>query len=741
MTGAVSGWFETDRVRIGDTVRWRGSLWQVAAFRGEQITLRPTREAEAPVDALWREVEGAPDFAVLGPDAQEVARRRLPPLGELLEAAGPADRKKALWWHEHMTELQTGLRPGCGTPRPGYEAATFEQRCRTKSAELAAAGYHFSWRALDDRRRRWKDADENPLVLLHDGRAARTPDPGGRTDRRVIALMHEVAARHMRESGGRTSRVYEDVETLVRQRYRRELEDPREAERLLLPRSTFYTRMKDLGLTEQLRQTTQRRSRRASKPTAPYEPTVALRPGQLVQIDTTPLKIKMIGDDGVAVSAELTAAIDVASRNCIALMIVPVVTGDGPPGRRIGGRATKAFDLVLLLAQCFAPLPMRPGWDPLTAARASALPYNRLCAADARFAGAVAARPVIHPRTLVIDQGSPYMSDHFKMVCSFLGIGIEYARKNTPTDKPLAEAFFRGFGDTFSQFTKGWTGRSFDQRGYGIERQRLYSINQLQAAAEEWLALDYQQQPHEGLRSPLYPGLVLSPNQMYAHLVAGYGYRPRQLTAEDNRKLLVPAWVTVTDKGVQIANRTYQARDGRLRALEGLDSQIRRKNGRWEARYNPYYPDVAWLYDHRLGGSWIPLEFIYRHLLADCPWTHYHYQDAAEEHALAGGGREDEVAISLAVKQRHRRTRRGPTARQAAEPLLPFRGVIRPETGDGEPVGGVPVTPLDPDTVPAASSLPVPGREVDADRYALPQLAPADLEPDPSGSTEDTPPA
>ncbi|MGW2386045.1 transposase [Streptomyces sp. NPDC001658] len=733
MTGTVSGWFETDRVCLGDLVRWRGGVWEVTAFKGRQITLRPQSGLEAPVDTLWREVESAPDFAVLDNDGQDVARKHLPALGELLEATTPAEREKALWWHEHMKELHTGLRPGCTTARPGYDpdTTTFKQRCQTKSAELAAVGIEFSWRALDDRRRAWKAADENPLVLLYDGRKTRTPDPGGRTDKRVIALMHEVTARHARESGGRVNRVYEDVETLVHQRYRRELKDPREAERLLLPRSTFYTRMQELGLTEQLKKTTRRRSREASKPRRPYTPSVALRPGQLVQIDTSPLKIKVIGDDGRAVSAELTAAIDVASRSCMALMIVPVVTGEGPPGRRIGGRATKAFDLVLLLAQCFAPLPMRPGWDPLTAARDSALPYGQLCAADARFAEAVAARPVIHPRTIVIDQGSPYLSNHFKRVCSFLGISIEYARKDTPTDKPLAEAFFHGFADTFSQFVKGWTGRSFEQRGYGVERQRLFSLNQVQAAAEEWVALDYQQQSHEGLRSPLYPGMVLSPNQMYDRLVASYGYRPRQLTAEDNRKLLVPAWVTVTDKGVQIDNRTYRSLEGPLWDLEGLDSGLAHKNGRWEARYNPYYPDVAWLYDHRLSGRWIPVEFLYRHMLADLPWTHYHWQDAAEEWALGGGSREDEVAITLAVKERHRRTRRGPTARQAAEPRLPFRGVIHPETGDASGSGAAPATPLDPDTVPAAPSLPVPARDLDNGRYTLPTWAPASSEDDP----------
>ncbi|MFF7977298.1 hypothetical protein [Streptomyces sp. NPDC007905] len=100
------------------------------------------------------------------------------------------------------------------------------------------------------------------------------------------------------------------------------------------------------------------------------------------------------------------------------------------------------------------------------------------------------------------------------------------------------------------------------------------------------------------------------------------------------------------------------------------------------------------------------MEFLYRHMLADLPWTAYHWQDAAEEWALGGGSREDEVAITLAVKERHRRTRRGPTS-------------------------GAPATPLDPDTIPAAPSLPVPARDVDNGRYTLPSFAPAHSEDDP----------
>ncbi|MFD8916111.1 hypothetical protein [Streptomyces sp. NPDC059575] len=277
----------------------------------------------------------------------------------------------------------------------------------------------------------------------------------------------------------------------------------------------------------------------------------------MVQIDTSPLKVKALGDNATVISAELTSAIDVATRSNCAVMVVPVVTGEGAPGKRIGGRATRAFDLTLLLAQCFAPLTWRSDWDALALACNSTLPYEELEAADQRFARAVAARPVIHPRTVIIDQGSPYLSQHFEDVCAMLSITIEYARKDTPTDKPLKERFFRSIGSRFSQHVAGWTGTGFAHRGLGIEKGPLYPINVLQDLAEQWVALDYQQTPHKGLRSPFTPGLTLSPNEMYAQLMPLAGYRPRPITAEEAHKLLIPAYVKITDKGIAIENRTY----------------------------------------------------------------------------------------------------------------------------------------------------------------------------------------
>ncbi|MFH9727888.1 transposase [Streptomyces sp. NPDC017254] len=711
--GKLWGWFDSDRVRLGDRVRWQGREFRVITFAGPHVTLQPLPEPAALVEALYGEMAGSADFALLDEAGDVVERTRLPPLGRLLLVVGKEDRKRALMWHRHMKEVETGIRPGRRVPRAGYDpaATTMEQRLKRKAAELDELDISISWRTLDDKRRRWKQADENPLVLIIDGRKGRAPSPGGRTDPRLLEIMQEVTAILARQSGGRIGRAFDLVEERVETRYAKELEDPQEAKRLRLPRSTFYKRMHELGLSAILLGTTRQRASQASKPKKPYTPSYAVRPGQIMQIDTTPLRIKVLGDHGEVVSAEMTILIDVATRSIVALMIVPVVTGEGRPGQRVGGRATRTFDLVLLLAQAYAPMPTLPGWDPLTAASASALPFIKLREADPRFTEAAAARPVIHPRTIIVDQGSQYLSQHFEDVCNFLGITLLYARKEQPDDKPIVERVFSSFADSFSQHVAGWTGRSHAVRGRGIERQPLWTINEVQHMAHEWVALEYQQLPHEGLQHPELPGLTLSPNEMYAATVPGAGYRPRPLSPQDNRKLLLPAWVTVTDKGFDIENRTYQNEAGELRLMAGLHSGLAGpgKGGRWEARFNPYRPDVAWLYDHRGPGRWIKADFIHRRLLTDVHWTVDHWEEATAAVLADGGRKEHQAQVALAVKERRRRTRTAPPRHTRTGPWIPFQG---PELDVDEPAANpyAGIGEIDLDSITPYESLPIPAR-------------------------------
>jgi transposase InsO family protein len=702
---------------IGARVHWQEREWEVVAWQGAQVTLVPQDGGqEVPRAVSYRWLVGAEDFAVLSGGAAPAVPAALG--GERRQAGR---EEEAALWQARMVEIDTGLAPGRSQHARGFgPETTLAQRCAAMSARLAAEGVRCSAHTLADKRRKWKAAGENPVVLLPGPRKGR---PGGFTDPRCLAAMQEVVARRAHASDVTIDVVREEVEDLLRSRYGDEFDDPAAAAALLPSRSTFYLRMKESGLADALGQPTRARAALASTPPLPHGGReVVLRPGQVTQTDTTPLRILARGDDGRPTATEMTSLIDVANHSVCTLMITSSRPRDAESKQ--AGQATRAIDLTLMLAHAFAPWPVMPGWDPLSAAAASSLPFGALRAADERFTEATAARPVIRPELIVYDQGSPYVSEHFTEVCDRLRIARRPARKKTPTDKPLAEHFFTTLAHRFSQHvTHGWQGRSHKRRGRGIDRMPLYTIAELQQMAQEWVALEYQQTPDAGLRDPLRPHVVLSPNDMYAVQVARSGYRAVPLSPAQNRFFLLPQWVTPGKGGFMINYRTYQpvAHDaGRYREilLRG-GSKLPGRNDRWECRFNPYRPERVWLYDHT-ADIWVTCDFRLRHLLND-PWTADMWQEHAEQHRAAGGSEQDEeaIALSLAQRDRRRRSRRPPPKRTGAEP--PFQGMeLETEQPSQDPYAGLkefdlstlrpypalPLSPLAPTPAPAPLALP-----------------------------------
>lgn len=115
----------------------------------------------------------------------------------------------------------------------------------------------------------------------------------------------------------------------------------------------------------------------ANRPDRPFTASIEMRPGQQVHIDTNTLDIMCRYADGVTRRAELTIAVDVATRSITAGVIAP---------------STKAVAAVAVLARMVVPDPLRPGWPESLMFAHSTLPYQRLMSIDARFEQA-AARP------------------------------------------------------------------------------------------------------------------------------------------------------------------------------------------------------------------------------------------------------------------------------------------------------------------------------------------------------------
>src|SRR6266536_4750934 len=421
-------------------------------------------------------------------------RRLVPPAG-LLDGLPKPAVEQALWWEGHILEVLDGLSPDAApdaVPRPEYdpERQSLSRRERAKAAELAALGPRVAASTVKHRRQRYQ---ANGLAGLVDGRVDKHMPRFGQVDSRVVEAMRTVIA-ETTEASSRTA-------GYVLWRTGQVLDAGHGRGMVALPsRATLYRLF--AKLSQGLHTTGSARTRRslANRPPGPFGSVAVAAPGELMQIDSTPLDVLVLLEDGVAGRVELTGMIDIATRTVTAAVLRPT---------------TKSVDASVLLARTVTPEPMRPGWAEALAMARSVLPHRRLLSIDERLAHA-AARPVIVPETIVCDHGKVFVSRNFRASCRFLGINFQPAHEGTPTDKPHIERTLGSVATLFAQFVAGYTGSSVERRGRRVEDGPLWSVMQLQDLLDEWIVAAWQNRPHDGLRDPSAPGRAFTPNERYA---------------------------------------------------------------------------------------------------------------------------------------------------------------------------------------------------------------------------------
>jgi transposase InsO family protein len=378
----------------------------------------------------------------------------------LLEALPAEVVAEAERWGDHLVEMTTGLSPGAapGTAaRPGFDPSTTTaaDRLQAKAAELG-----ISARTIERKRARF---EAQGLWGLVDQRAARTFEATGQADARLVEVLRELITAETDASTGTRSR-------LIRRASKRVEELHGEGVVPLPGRSAFYELVDRMTVGRHTFGSAVTRRQTANRPSGTFTATAAARPGEQVQIDSTPIDVLVFAGDGVPVRADLTIAVDVASRTIAAAVLRPV--------------GTKAVDAALLLAKMLVPEPMRPGWADALRMSASRLPHERLLTIDARMREA-AARPVIVPEQVVIDHGRVFVSETFARACERLGISIQPARKDTPTDKAVVEATFTAIKTLFAQHVAGFKAANTQQRGRDVTP--VWTLDQLQDLLDEWL--------------------------------------------------------------------------------------------------------------------------------------------------------------------------------------------------------------------------------------------------------------
>ena len=649
------------RLRVGDRVRFSGTVCTVIGLAGTIVRL--AGPGGAMTEVALAELVADPDFDRAGVPVPGP----LPPVSPL-DGLPEAAAAEALWWERHIVEVLRGLPPDPppgAVPRPEYdpELVSLTQREQAKAAELAAAGMPVTASAVKQRRRRYQAGG---LAAMADRRAARRMPPFGRADQRVVEAMREAIA-EATDASTRTA-------PYVFWRAGQILDAGHGAGTVELPsRASLYRLFSALSAGKHTTGSARTRRSLAARPDGPFSGLQVSAPGEVMEIDSTPLDVMVRLDDGVEGRVELTGMVDVATRTVTAVVLQPTA---------------KSADASVLLARTVTPEPMRPGWAKALAMSASALPHRRLSDIDARLEAA-AARPVIIPDTIVIDHGKVFMSRNFRASCAYLGISLQPARKATGTDKPHIERTLGSVASLFAQFAAGYTGRSPEYRGRGDGPQALWSLGELQQLLDEWIIAAWQNRPHDGLRDPLHPGRAFTPNEKYAAMVEAAGYVPVALSAEDYVELLPARWHAVNAYGIKVSRRTYDGQE--LNPFRQQPSGVKEHKNLWEVHYDPYDVSRIWVRDHWNGG-WVTVFWTQLHRVAapfgELAWDHARTrQPGATEEELADAvdgllRRASQGPGDTSPQKPARRDRRVTARTKAAQPL-PASRAATPEPANG----------------------------------------------------------
>jgi putative transposase len=613
---------------IGARIGMDDAAWTVTGFSGGGVFLTDQHGRVITVDVATVCARGIFDAAD-GPDRPVLA-------AGLLAGTAPEAVDRARWWEGHILEVLTGRGADAepnSAPRRDYDPGvrTLAQREAAKAAELTALGPRpVSARTVRRRRQRYQ---ARGLAGLVDWRSDRSRPVGNRVDPRVVEATRRVIADTVESSTRTVSHLRWRVEQALAAGYGSGV--------VAMPsRSAFYRLFDLLACGTHATGSARTRRSQASQPAAPFGVFTPVRPGELVQIDSTPLDVMVLLEDGVPGRVELTGMIDVATRTVTAAVLRPT---------------TRSVDASLLLARTVTPEPMRPGWSDALAMSRSVLPHRHMLTIDERVAHA-AAKPVIIPEMIVCDQGKVFVSHNFRSSCRLLGIDFQPTLDGSPAQKPHIEKMMGSVGTLFAQYVSGYLGSSVERRGRKPEAEPLWSLMELQGLLDEWLLAAWQNRPHDGLRDPVTVGNTFTPNEKYASLVQAAGYVHLALSAQDYIELLPATWRAINHYGVKIRYRTYD--DEALNPLRRQPSGVADKRNLWEVHYDPYDVSRIWVRDHLDGTGWITL--LWRHL-SSAPMP---FGELAWDHELARmraqGDNPTEAEIAGAVSALLGRAHRGP---------------------------------------------------------------------------------
>ncbi len=569
-------------VRLFDCLQYDGQAWQVVAQDGPELALKDLMSGRIRRIGV-AELLGDDSFLADVPD-------RLPRLDSaaVLETLDPEARRRVLFLRHHVVEVLTGTPPadldghneGDAPPsRREYDPnLPLKDRIAAKVSELAAANTPIGFRSLE---RHIKAYRNDGVAGLVDGRLQRRTSPTGRIEPAVASLLENAVRAQTNVSTGTRSRVIKQVSI--------------EATQLGLPlpsRSTLYRALDNLEKSRHPFGNATTRRTQANRPDRTWGGQAPSRPGELTEVDSTPMDLLVVYPDGSTGRVDLTVMLDIATRTLCAAILRPI--------------ATKSVDAAVLLARALTPLPMQPGWQPSVAFSRSILPAGMI-EGDEEIQTSVAAKPVIVPESITVDRGKVYVGSTFLNACERLQISVTKAAPRTPTDKPHVERVFAAINSGFTQYLAGYVGPNVVHRGASPQAEAIWTLAEVQNLLDLWIVAVWQNRPHPGIRHPAMPKKDLTPNEAYAALASVAPTVNVALDRDDYIGLLPLAYRTIQGYGINFESLHYDS--PALHPYRGVKSGLPLPaNNRWEVRYDPYRLQSIFVRNH-FRGEWIEAEW------------------------------------------------------------------------------------------------------------------------------------
>ncbi len=546
------------RARIGTHLTWDGHEFVVIAIDYRHAVLRSLEE-EFVREVVIEELLRAPD--VVWHDVRPLSSE--PPDIQLIAALPEEERRVLDAWVEQLEAVKVAVDAGA-------ELKPLLQDVRDAMAPFVQV-------STETVRRKYQRYRAEGVLGLIDKRRQNGRKPS--VDARIAAALSQLGAAGVKRSSGTRSRTVDNVKWMLEEDLGESIDLPSDR--------TLYRLIAAHPTARKLSSSARRRETEANKPGRAFGLHGSLRPGEHVQIDSTVIDVPCRLLDGRLNRAELTIIHDVATRSILAAMVRAI--------------ATNSADLAGVLARALTPYDRRPPGAREQRERVAATWAGKFMIEQDRLDQHRLAQPYIFPETITTDNGKIFRSQAFRLGCARLGISLIFASKQTPTDKPHVERTFETMVTRFVQYLEGFTGGSVERRGRDEPTDEALALAQLQELLEDWVAIEWQNRPHDGLTDPLLPGRFLTPNEMFRayRRVAPEIHVPFELA--DFIGLLPSKTCTLQDYGINFSRRVYKSR--RLPELRAAGAQGEGATRPCQIRYDPNNPLYIWV-EH--DGDFVP---------------------------------------------------------------------------------------------------------------------------------------